>query len=178
MKNYRERYLAEIVDQHDNFITPWLALLGVDRTQRWVLTLVQTALRIGELVVMFYKDKYARPRPSHVCPTLAPPFGPPGHPSFPSGHALQGHLVAHCLTMMTRVQTNDDPNTPIYDYPWEGQIFWLANRIALNREYAGLHFPSDTVAGIWLAERCFEILAETGKFQQLMGDAIEHWKGA
>jgi membrane-associated PAP2 superfamily phosphatase len=61
------------------------------------------------------------------------------HPSFPSGHALQSWLIARCLTKV------------IYDY--KPHLKWLARRIAINRERAGLHYRSDTDAGYSIAKQ-------------------------
>ena len=36
-----------------------------------------------------------RVRPSVLMPGLTVPFGPPGHPAFPSGHSFVAHLLAH-----------------------------------------------------------------------------------
>ena len=38
-----------------------------------------------------------RPRPSQLCPALLPPIDPPGHASYPSGHATETTLVYHIL---------------------------------------------------------------------------------
>ena len=46
---------------------------------------------------MYYKQHFRRVRASFICPGLVPPFGPPGHPSFPSGHSFLGHLIALLL---------------------------------------------------------------------------------
>ena len=103
MQTERDLYMAEIVAQADSAVNYWLALLGITRKAKpKSVLLLQIAGRIGELVAMFYKKKYLRPRPSTVCPALQPPFGPPGHPSFPSSHALQGKLFSLCLEEATR----------------------------------------------------------------------------
>ena len=47
----------------------------------------------------------------------------------------------------------------------------LAERVARNREIAGLHYPMDSAAGAWVADRCLTQLGTLGAgslFQQLV----------
>lgn len=185
MENYRERYMPEIVDQQANFVVPWVSLLGIDSSHRWCITLILAALRIGEIVAMHYKLKYNRPRPSHVCPGLLPPYGPPGHSSFPSGHALQAHLVALCLNELTKRPSGDGQGEAMF--PYQAQLEWLADRFTVNRERAGLHYRSDSDAGRYLADRCWEIIEGTiaartsnpgpDTFEYLWNAAVAEWRG-
>src|SRR5262249_1648584 len=103
----RERYMAEIVTQHDNAPGYWVSLMAVNNRQHHnTLVVMNLAVRIGQIVAAFYKDKYKRPRPSFVCPGLLPEFGPPAHASFPSGHSLQSWLMSLFL----------EKTTPAYKY--------------------------------------------------------------
>jgi membrane-associated phospholipid phosphatase len=63
----------------------------------------------------------------------------PGHASFPSGHSTQAHLMALCVNDV--FNTLPQQNTVLED------LWTLADRIARNREIAGLHYPSDSDAG-------------------------------
>jgi PAP2 superfamily len=138
--NERSNAMDEILSQADEFISYFLALLtanpgGYPQTTK-VLTI---ASQVGTLVAMYFKGLYKRPRPSELCPALLPPIAVPGHASFPSGHSTQAHLMALCI--------ND-----IFDtLPQQGTVLedaWtLADRIARNREIAGVHYESDTNAG-------------------------------
>jgi len=85
-----------------------------------------------------------RPRPSHVCPALLPPIQVPGHASYPSGHATQAHLIAKCVQLVL-------PAAAAMTAPLTADLDALAARIARNREIAGLHYPSDSAAGLVLA---------------------------
>jgi hypothetical protein len=85
---------------------------------------------------MYYKGTFNRPRPSQLCPALAPPIAVPGHASFPSGHATQSMLMALCLIDVLPVVPT--PNTA--GNVWEEDLKVLAHRIARNREIAGLHY--------------------------------------
>ena len=99
---------------------------------------------------MYFKGKNDRPRPSQLCPALMPPLAVPGHASFPSGHSTQAHLMALCMT--------DVFGTLPMAGPMNDDLWTLADRIARNREIAGLHYPSDTKAGVDLATAVHALL--------------------
>jgi membrane-associated phospholipid phosphatase len=101
---------------------------------------MKLAARVGELVMIRLKRHFNRARPTQYCPILYPPVTPPGHASYPAGHAVIAHLTAAVLTEVT---TN--PNTGIS--PYTASLNKLAHDIGMNRVYAGLHFMSDIKAG-------------------------------
>jgi hypothetical protein len=145
------------------------------------LKLMQMAMRIGEMAAMHYKSVYMRPRPSALCPGLSPPFGPPGHPAFPSGHALQGYLITEALMEATRPPIKSTSGAvPKPDSIYKKQLKWLARRVARNRERAGLHYESDSAAGQWLGEYLFDnvLNKEDGAspiFWETLQAAKEEW---
>jgi membrane-associated phospholipid phosphatase len=102
-------------------------------------TLIQTVLQITERVGYVYKARFARPRPNAIDPTLRPFLPDPPHPAYPSNHAFQNFSVAE---VMSRAIPEASATT---------ELFHVARRIGENREYAGLHYPSDTRAGEELA---------------------------
>ena len=63
----------------------------------------------------------------------------PTHPSYPSGHATQTMYVATILSYF------DKDNSKTYED--------AADEISTNREIAGLHFRSDTLAGYELGKK-------------------------
>jgi membrane-associated phospholipid phosphatase len=98
MHDDRERYLAEIEAQADGLPGYVIAFMGISHaTHPWTVELINCGLSIGNLVYSYYKQHFKRVRPSVLCPGLAPPFGPPAHPAFPSGHSFLGHLMALLL---------------------------------------------------------------------------------
>jgi hypothetical protein len=117
----------------------------------WTLTLINVALRIGDMVVMHFKRKYARVRPSTLFPGLLPPFGPPRHASFPSGHSLQGHLISEMLLHVKGIKDTH-----------EKELMWLAERVAKNRERIGVHYESDSAAGAKMAAKLAVQLKDGG----------------
>ena len=98
MEDDRDRYMAEINTQADGLASYFIALLWLDSERYpWTMELIRCGLAIGNVVYMNYKEMFRRVRPSTIAPGLVPPFGPPHHPSFPSGHSFLGHFIALLL---------------------------------------------------------------------------------
>ena len=93
----------------------------------------------------FAKARYNRVRCYQLIPELAPDFLPDGtfpmHPSFPSGHSTQAHLIVNGLVSVFN-----------RDKPVEQNARDAAWQIGKNREIAGLHYPSDTQGGRYMAD--------------------------
>ncbi len=142
MADDRDRYMPEILAQADGAALYWLQLLNLGGGEKpGTHAVIAYAQRVGEMVALHYKNKFTRVRPSALCPGLLVPFGPPRHPAFPSGHALTGHLTS---ALLRKIQALED---------YKGnELDWLARRVAMNRERAGLHYASDSAAGKLLAE--------------------------
>jgi hypothetical protein len=163
MQTDRERYMGEIVAQHDNAPGYWVSLMAVNNDQHFdTLVVMNLAVRIGQIVAAFYKDYYKRPRPSFVSPGLLPAFGPPAHASFPSGHSIQSWLLSLFL----------EEAAPAY----RDELYWLAERVAFNRERAGVHYESDTKAGRFIARKCkAKIMASCPDIKRLFTEAANEW---
>lgn len=85
----------------------------------------------------------------------------PGHPSYPSGHATQAHALAWVLGDLV---------------PASAQALTdMSQRVAENREIAGLHYPSDSAAGRLLAEHLLTLLKASKAFQALLKAAKTEW---
>jgi membrane-associated phospholipid phosphatase len=112
---------------------------------------------------MHHKARFNRMRPSSILPCLLPPLEVPGHAAYPSGHATQAQLIAMCLEIVmprNRVMPAS-PAGPVGQFmPQYGPLRMMADRIARNREVAGLHYRSDTWAGRILAAGCFRIMLQ------------------
>ena len=179
MEDDRDRYLPEIEAQADGLPAYMMAFLGIDSERRpWTIELIRCGLAIGNVVYMTYKELFRRVRPSTIAPGLVPPFGPPRHPSFPSGHAFLGHFIGLLLLEIPQVAEafgeKDDPaddaavgHPPTPDqmfkdpHAFNGPLMWLAERLGRNRERSGLHYPSDSRASRRLAGALWTML--TGK---------------
>ena len=112
MEDDRDRWLFEINQQADGLAGYFVSLLGIDNTSKpWTMELIRCGLAMGNVVYMNYKALFKRVRPSFLCPGLVPPFGPPRHPAFPSGHAFLGHFIALLLLEIDpiRIRFGEDP---------------------------------------------------------------------
>jgi len=168
MQDDRARYLAESQAQSDGIPRYFMHLLAADSGNKpWTMQLIRCAVAIGNVAYLHYKSQAKRVRPSTLCPGLVPPFGPPQHPAFPSGHAFLGHFIALLLLEVPGIAqrhgvgmvmdaVSGSGKKPVWsqlkgrDQPG-GSLLWLAARLALNRERMGLHYASDSSAGRHLA---------------------------
>src|SRR3954454_19911314 len=133
------------------------------RPATWLM--ITTMMLIGTMVAMKYKNLHKQPRPVQVYPALMPVILTPGHPSLPSGHALQCDLIADCVAEAV----------PVLEQPARA----LAERIARNREIAGVHFPRNRIASRQIAEHLRSVLynQETGVMNELMDQIAREYAG-
>jgi hypothetical protein len=165
--------LAEIASQAHEFISYFMTVMGGKAgTHPATNRVFHIANLAATRIVMHFKDHFDRARPHHICPGLLPPIEAPGHGSYPSGHATQAHLFALCAKEML-ADAPSDHSAPI------GVVLdALAARIARNREIAGVHYRSDSLAGQQLAKAIFAILNDEPKmpkFAAAMTAAKEEW---
>lgn len=129
----REDRMDELVAQSGEPARYWAQLFSMTpQSHPATWTLMSAAMAVAHMVCMHWKSVYNRPRPPQVYPALMPPIPVPPHPSYPSGHALHAHLIGltlaeACPAMAPACRT-------------------LAQRLAVNRHIAGVHFPSDSEA--------------------------------
>jgi len=172
--NERADALAEILSQSNEFISYFLNMMTARPAAYPATTRVlSNASLVGTFVAMYFKNQYSRPRPSQLCPALLPPIEIPGHASFPSGHSTQAHLMALCMIdVFNQLPQPNTMNTMVDD------LWTLADCIARNREIAGLHYPSDTGAGIAFAGWSHSLLNGAGQthYQQAVKDAAGEWQ--
>lgn len=134
--------------------------------------LMKTIELITGHVVFQYKDRYKRPRPTFDHPELTAIIDVPSHPSWPSGHATQSHAIATILSLVVHPHSEKRRN----------RFESTAKTIAENREWAGLHYASDSAAGVQLANN---LMSDVGiqfdqkndtRLNQLINAAIAEWK--
>lgn len=130
----------------------------------------------GEIaqVVFYFKHQYSRTRPFQVS-NLVPifPVGDARHPchaSYPSGHASLAGAIAEVLKFLV------DPIAQNSTAQLRLKIDEQAWRIGYSREVAGLHFRSDTVAGIELARQTFDLLRCSPLIAPMLVNARERMK--
>jgi len=107
------------------------------------------------------KASFDRVRPSFLDPTLSTSIEVPGHPSYPSGHATESYFLALIFSQL-------DPEN-------EENYLKSAERIAYNREIAGVHYRSDSQAGQQLAREYFKKLAENSWYTAQLERARSEW---
>jgi hypothetical protein len=123
--------------------------------------LIATAFTVGQMVGMYFKSRFMRPRPSQLYPALMPPIPVPGHPAYPNAHALQCGLTAEFITRVCP--------------PLRSAVWSLAVRIAENREIAGLHYPSDKRASWTIIPQLMLCLTRSDEFNKMMTEAGQEW---
>ena len=102
------------------------------------------------------KVLYDRVRPNFLNDALRPAIANPNHPAYPSGHAGQSLIVALILKSV---------------FPERGNAFLsTAVEIGSNRELAGVHYRSDTLAGQEVARKYFETLAAKPLFKERVAE--------
>lgn len=171
MRDDRLRYLPEISLQSAHIVPYYVHLMGIDPASKpWTMELMNCATAIANLAKMQYKSVYRRVRPSTLCPGITPPWGPPQHPAFPSGHSMVAHLMALLLlsvpgiaqrfglfaegaTQGTAPGSADFIGAAAarYGQDQRSPLLWLAWRVAKGRERLGVHYPSDSAASRTLA---------------------------
>ena len=160
---------AEIAIQADNAGAYWAHLLYLtSRSRRHTATLVATGFAVGQMVGMVFKNAFNRARPAQLFPALMPAIATPSHPSYPSNHALQSHLVRR-LVVAGLPGEEENPMVPY--------IAALSHRIGKNREIAGVHYSDDTVAGFSIADWIFDdYLQKLSTVQKITDMAKEEWR--
>jgi membrane-associated phospholipid phosphatase len=168
--------LGEILSQADEFASYFMNLMtstpgAYPATNR----VLHAANVVALFVAMYFKAHYKRPRPTHLCPALLPPIAVPGHAAYPSGHSTQAHLMALCMgEIFDGLPAAQKPQMQ----PMRDDLKVLADRIARNREIAGLHYPSDTAAGVVLANQVLALLSgmpATSPYRTAVANAVAEW---
>ena len=107
------------------------------------LEVLDAALRITGVLEMRLKMHFDFPRPITTSDELQPIIQTPGHGSWPSGHATESFVAAALLTALMSGVSERGPDAVVR----QSQAMRLAARIATNRTVAGVHYPSDSMAG-------------------------------
>jgi hypothetical protein len=165
---------AEIVDQASALgaLSYWAGMLRIDPAKEPnTYLLIRVARKIGEFVAMGLKELFRMRRPAQIYPWIMPLIDGPDTPSFPSSHALQAHLISDVLKLAlgNRGQLWGPPPPAAVAWPLGAPPAWppplsvnptaialdhLAERVAFNREVAGVHYRMDSAAGRYVARYC------------------------
>jgi len=101
--------------------------------------------------VFYFKNHFNRARPYHYYPQLNPTIPPPGHPSYPSGHATQAYTLAFALSEVF----------PQLRVKFEK----VAYQLSRHREIGGVHYASDSAAGKLLAIQLVKMMRKHPEFE-------------
>lgn len=173
---YRPGLMAEALAQRGALVRYWQTMLAFNSGSHPATTrLMEVCLRIAQFTAMFYKKKFHRPRPSQISPWLLPPIAVPGHASYPSGHATEASLQAQCLKQVLLDAATGSPSAA-YNAADLTAIDLMADRIARNREVMGLHYPSDSAAGVVLATALMPMVTACPAVSALIAEAAAEWK--
>ena len=138
---------AEIQSQVGD-LTPYFSALSYmsPETHKWTLELIALITRTCQVCEMRLKQLFDCPRPIAFAQEVQPMIPTPGHPTWPSGHATESFATATLMACLS------DPNfqNPVQAVNAQLPAYRLSARIALNRTVAGVHFPTDSVAGATL----------------------------
>jgi PAP2 superfamily len=168
----RARRKTQIAEQRSDIISPFARALIreselEDEQKKKPAQLPPRTLELAEgmkelvrYVIAYYKVRFSRPRPVQLEPKLRPMIVDPGHAAYPSGHSTQVHLIALVLSEVL-------PHA-------RERLMEVALEVATNREWAGVHYRTDTEAGRDLARRLLELVK--GPFGDAIQGAKEEWK--
>jgi hypothetical protein len=96
-------------------------------------------------------------------------FNTPGHPEFPSAHAVNGTAIATMLTdvfgenFQFTLHTYDYLGLPARSY---NSFFEMSKEMADSRIFAGIHYQASCDKGRWLGEKVSRNILETVKFKK------------
>lgn len=158
-----ESRIKEIIEENEGPPAYYHRMLLTD-AGRNVQTgaLIHAAVIWSRPFIFYFKHRWKRPRPMQLEPRIRPVIDCPSHPAYPSGHSTQSHLIA---LVMGEVTGRKD----IHDALWAA-----AHRIAQNREYAGVHYQSDSECGMQLARLLLPLFVTD--YQQAIRQAgAEEW---
>lgn len=119
--------------------------------------LLLNALHDSVPIIISIKKEFNRVRPNRLDSDIDAIIAVPGHPAYPSGHSTQAHLIAYILSELIPEKREEFSRDAL--------------RIAVHREIAGLHYPSDTAAGAMLARQYLELLKKNSDFASLLNEA-------
>lgn len=152
-KWHRNDRMTEIVIQQTDILSFLAQPLPIGpQTHPWTLVLLDAVLDVAFRISAEFKHVFSLPRPNVLAPDIAPIIQTPAHGSFPSGHATEAFAVAAVMSCLF-------PDTDLVLNPRRQNLRGIAARIAVNRGYAGLHYPVDHHAGAVLGEVLGIVLA-------------------
>jgi len=163
--------LPDILSEAEDYIPTILHACGIDpQIQTSTVRLIGIASLIAYCVAVHFKHAIRRPRPHQLNPFLQPSINVPAHYAFPSGHSTQVHAVCGLIKNL------------ISDKSVAGMselLNMLERDISQNREWAGVHYASDTYCGRILGRELVSLMVNTRpqdhQLQELINAAKREW---
>jgi hypothetical protein len=183
LASLRSARSSEIFDQVKFSPRPWAQVLALrpDKTP-YTLELMTLVTGLSSYLVMRIKAHFNQPRPSFRSPRIQPIISVPTHSTFPSGHAMESMIVSLVLidllkTKASKKLTDSAKNHQDWVEQVQAMILKIADRIAQNREVAGLHFSVDTQGGQDCAHALFSALktVKSPGYDWLLAKARQEW---
>jgi acid phosphatase (class A) len=140
------------VDAFQSVLGPWLSEKNVPRLAKLFAALETDSKRFSDPA----KREYHRPRPEREEPRIHVPIDDETTFAYPSGHATRGMLYALILAELA-----PDHRQALLD---------RGREIGWDRVVAGLHHPSDIMAGRVLGHALAQSLLADPKFQPELAD--------
>jgi acid phosphatase (class A) len=152
----RKDAMEKSIKKHDRdpafSVKTYMDIFGLQYDQQEI----NKVLEESAVIIKGLKNKYNRPRPEQ----LAPYFGvnlemvksrTAKTPSYPSGHSTQSRLIAEIYGAKYPEHRNN--------------LLKASEECGGGRIMAGLHYPQDHHAGVYLAKRLFRALKATKKVE-------------
>jgi acid phosphatase (class A) len=133
-----------------NVVGAWFTPENVGKMPATNTLLARVMATAAPIVAAAEKD-WNRPRPFLLNSRIIPAITRPQDPSYPSGHSTRATLDALVLADIVPGDT--------------GAIAARGQQIGDDRVIAGVHFPSDVIAGRKLAQTIYDQMASTKDFQ-------------
>jgi hypothetical protein len=138
-----------------SFPTPYFAMiLGLQTCHRFTAELIAITQVLASHMAMVVKHHLACRRPVNIGVQVMPMIPTPAHGSFPSAHATEAYAVAEVLRSFVEQHQRHYADFKAR----QALLSKLAERVAVNRTVAGVHYPIDTWAGAILGRAVGQII--------------------
>ncbi len=129
-----------------------IGFLNAQRS-KWSMLLLEAVDSVTTTLEMRVKHHFSCPRPIDFTTKVQPIIQTPSHSSYPSGHATEAFAMATVLAAL--MSQAEDAAQGFDELP---MLFRVAERIAVNRTVAGVHFPVDSAHGALLGIAIAEVI--------------------
>ena len=151
-----EKNSQELLEKWDTDLTdPFIDYLRKNNLS-FQKSFIDNLIDDSKVVILKQKYIFNRPRPDKLAPLIGMKLTPivsktADSPAYPSGHAAQARLIALYLAGV---------------HPDHSERFFeMARECGESRLNAGVHYPSDYIAGVKLANKMYDSMTVKEKIQ-------------